>query len=230
MSDKADLPQCWVVVPAYNEAEVIAETLGGLREFFQNIVVVDDCSDDRTGEIALKHGAHVCRHAVNLGQGAALQTGIDWALSCGADVVVTFDADGQHLAKDAFRMCKILEASSVDVVLGSRFLGEAHGITGSRSFLLRLATWITRATTGMDVTDTHNGIRAFRASALRKFRITQNRMAHASEILEAIVMNGLSYTEAPVTIIYTDYSIRKGQTALGGIEIILDLILSRAAK
>lgn len=217
-------------MPAYNEAAVIGETLSGLGRYFRNIVVVDDCSDDLTLQVARERGAHVCRHPVNLGQGAALQTGIDWALARGADVVVTFDADGQHSADDAARMCEMLESGGFDVVLGSRFLGEAPGISALRSLTLRLATLFTRLTTGMKLTDTHNGIRVFNASALRKFRIRENRMAHASEILQAISLHRMRYFEAPVTVVYTQYSRGKGQRLSGALEIIVDILVRGVAK
>ncbi|WP_204366234.1 glycosyltransferase family 2 protein [Afipia sp. OHSU_II-C1] len=172
-------------------------------------------------------GATVCRHPVNLGQGAALQTGIDYALSRGADHIVTFDADGQHRPIDAADMVKILDSGRFDVVLASRFLGHTVGMQLSKRLLLKLATLYTRVTTGLEISDTHNGLRVFSANAARKIRIRQNRMAHASEILELISKLGLRYTEAPCTIIYTDYSMAKGQRMVGAVSILKDLLVRR---
>ena len=217
----------WLVVPAYNEARVISDTLAAARRHFENIIVVDDCSGDETGEIALASGAHVCRHPINLGQGAALQTGIDYALARGAECVVTFDADGQHQPADACRLVETLQREGCDVVLASRFLGNAEGIPPARRLLLKLATLYTRAATGLAVTDTHNGLRAFSRVAARAIRIRQNRMAHASEILELIGELRLRYVEIGCDIKYTDYSRAKGQRMSGAIAILLDLHMRR---
>jgi len=194
---------------------------------FENVVVVDDCSNDDTWSIAARAGAHVCRHPVNLGQGAALQTGIDYALAQGADHIVTFDADGQHRPIDAISMLDTLEREGCDVVLGSRFLGEAEGISQRKRRFLQLATWYTRMTTGLSVTDTHNGLRALSRRAATTIRLEQNRMAHASEILEEIARHRLSYVEVPCKIIYTSYSKAKGQRMSGAFAILFDLYIRR---
>lgn len=217
----------WVVVPAFNEASVVGETIATLRGAFPNVVVVDDHSADATGAIALAAGAHVCRHPVNLGQGAALQTGIDYALSRGAEAIVTFDADGQHRVEDAQAMLAELRRRGVDVMLASRFLGKAEGITGARKAMLRLATFYTRLTTGLVLTDTHNGLRVLSRGAAERIRLRQNRMAHASEILDQIASLGMTYAEHPVTIVYSDYSKSKGQRMRGAMTILSDLYLRR---
>lgn len=217
----------WFVIPAYNEARAIGETVRDLRTQFQNIVVVDDHSSDETRACALEAGAHVCRHPINLGQGAALQTGIDFALRQGAERIVTFDADGQHRVADALVMLETLDQNRCDVVLGSRFLGAAEGISNRKRAFLKAATWYTRVTTGLSVTDTHNGLRVFSRSAAQRLRITQNRMAHASEILHKISDLKLSFIEVPCTIIYTDYSKAKGQRMTGAFAILSDLFLRR---
>lgn len=217
----------WVVVPAFNEADVLAQTLSDLLSHFQKIVVVDDCSTDGTGDIALARGAYVCRHPINLGQGAAIQTGIAFALAAGADYVITFDADGQHRPEDAEAMLAELIRSKADVVLGSRFLGAAMGISRTRKMLLKAAVLFTRLSTGLKITDAHNGLRAFTGAAAAKIKLRQNRMAHASEILEQIARHGLRYGEHPVTIVYTDYSRAKGQRIIGAARIMLDLFLRR---
>lgn len=217
----------WVVVPAYNEGSVVAATVGGLLPRFPNVIVVDDCSADATGQLALGAGAHVARHPVNLGQGAALATGIAYALRQGAEAIVTFDADGQHGAADAEAMLHRLDETGVDVVLGSRFLGRAEGITSGRRLLLRLAVLFTRFTTGLALGDAHNGLRVLSRHAAQTIRIRQNRMAHASEILEQIAAHRLRFAEAPCNIVYTDYSRAKGQRWTGAFGILADLLTRR---
>lgn len=221
------LERVWVVVPAYNEGPVVATTVGDLMRHFHNVIVVDDCSGDATGMLALEAGAHVARHPVNLGQGAALATGIAYALRHGAEVIVTFDADGQHSTADADAMVRTLDESGVDVVLGSRFLGTAEGISAGRRRLLWLAVLFTRLTTGLVLTDAHNGLRVFSRHAAQTIRIRQNRMAHASEILEQIARHKLSLVEAPCSVVYTDYSRAKGQRWTGAFSILGDLLTRR---
>ena len=217
----------WVVMPAYNEGSVVAATISDLLRSFQNIVVVDDCSSDNTGAIALQAGAHVTRHVVNLGAGAAIATGIAYSLRQGAEEIVTFDADGQHSVSDARSMVLRLQEGDVDVVLGSRFLGRVEGITVGRRALLKLAIIFTRATTGLALTDTHNGLKVFSRLAAQMIRIRQNRMAHCSEILEEIAEKKLRAVEVPCTVVYTEYSKRKGQRWTGAFSIVADLFARR---
>lgn len=217
----------WLVIAAYNESQVIGSTIRRASEIFQNIVVVDDCSLDQTSSIAMAAGALVCSHPINLGQGAALQTGIDFALSEGAEVIVTFDADGQHRPVDAAGMVARLMESGCDIILGSRFMGATIGMPPLRAIMIKAATVFTRVTTGLSISDTHNGLRALTGGAARKIRFRQNRMAHASEILSQISMLGLSYEEFPVTIIYSEYSISKGQSMSNIFGIMYDIILQK---
>lgn len=217
----------WVVMPAYREAAVIGATVQALAPYFDNMLVVDDCSPDETAQAARDAGAMVCRHPVNLGQGASIQTGIELALARGAEQIVTFDADGQHRPEDAVRMLETLDAQKVDIVLGSRFIGLAEGISRRRRWLLKLAVAYTRLTTGLTLTDTHNGLRVMTASAARSLRIRHNRMAHASELLGQIAQKKLRYVEAPCTIVYTDYSRAKGQRMSGAFAILWDLAIGK---
>lgn len=215
-----------VVIAAYNEASKIGEVLDGVRQYVDLLVVVDDGSGDDSSGVALRHGAHVLRHRVNLGQGAALQTGITYALQKGANAVVTFDADGQHDPKDIPSMLSAIEAG-VDVALGSRFIGSTENLPLARRLVLRAAVVFTRLTTGLRLTDAHNGFRALSARAAQVIKIRQNRMAHASEILEQIAQNKLRYVEVPVSIRYTAYSLAKGQRLSGGFDILIDLLKGR---
>ncbi|WP_221441878.1 glycosyltransferase family 2 protein [Luteimonas sp. MC1825] len=214
----------WVVVPAYNESTSIGPVVRGALAHVDGVVVVDDASADDTGEQARLAGAVVLRHPVNLGQGAALQTGISHALAEGARYIVMFDADGQHEAAEIDRMLAALRDSKVDVALGSRFKGTTVGMPRLRRVVLKLAIAFTRLTTGLKLSDSHNGFRAFTADAARQLRIRQNRMAHASEILEQIGQRRLTFVEVPVTIRYTDYSKRKGQGNSESLNILLDLM------
>jgi polyprenyl-phospho-N-acetylgalactosaminyl synthase len=220
----------WVVIAAYNEAAVIGRVLADLIARRYNVVVVDDGSRDATGEIAAKAGAWVAPHPVNLGQGAALQTGIKLALAHGATHIVTFDADGQHRAADVARLLEALADSVADFALGSRFLGQSVGMPASRRWLLRAATAFTRLTTGLKVTDTHNGLRAMTRRGASRIALRQNRMAHASELLEQIARSGLAYVEVPVTIDYSRYSLAKGQRLADTLMILLDLSAQKLTR
>lgn len=219
-----------VVIAAFNEADVIGPVVRDIRQSYPNVVVVDDGSSDGTAACALASGAVILRHPVNLGQGAALQTGITYALARGGEFVVTFDADGQHACADIARMVRALIENDAEVALGSRFLGKAVGISTARRILLRLAVLFTRLTTGLKVTDTHNGLRVFTRAAARKVKITQNRMAHASELLDQVARHKMSYVEVAVTISYTNHSRAKGQTILGAADIVGDLVLGKLAR
>jgi glycosyltransferase involved in cell wall biosynthesis len=216
-----------VIVPAYNEAAVIASVIAKLIKLNYDVVVVDDGSSDRTGELAALAGASVLTHPVNLGQGAALQTGIEFAMRQDAKYMVTFDADGQHQATDIARLIEALRRDEVDFALGSRFLGASVGIPFSRRMLLKAAIWFTRLTTGLRITDTHNGLRAMTRRGAAKIALRQNRMAHASEILEQISRSGLGYVEVPVTIEYSRYSMAKGQRLADSLLILFDLSAQR---
>ena len=221
------VPRISVVIAAYNEARVIAGVVAGVIHAGYDVVVVDDGSSDRTRDLAAAAGAVVLRHPINLGQGAALQTGIEFALRQGADIVVTFDADGQHRIADAARLVAALHTHGADFALGSRFLGGAVNQPLSRRILLRLATLFTRLTTGLSVTDTHNGLRAMTRRGAGAIGLKQNRMAHASEILHQIADSGLKFVEVPVTIEYSAYSLEKGQSMGDALVILTDLFARR---
>ncbi|MEP2101759.1 MAG: glycosyltransferase family 2 protein [Parasphingorhabdus sp.] len=217
----------WIVIPAYNEGGMIADVVAEVGTMFPNVVVIDDASADETSATARGAGATVLRHPFNLGQGAALQTGIEFALARGASHIVTFDADGQHHIEDVPIMLEQLAQSGADLALGSRFLGNTVGMSQSRGLLLKAATLFTQITTGLKLTDCHNGLRVFTAEAASKLNLRQNRMAHASEILAGIRKNRFDFVEVPVTITYSDYSREKGQTFTDAFVIFRDLIAAR---
>ena len=212
----------WVVIPSYNDEGAIDGVLDALAPYGYSVVVVDDGSRTRLVERLAGRPVHLCRHLINLGQGAALQTGIDYALGHGAGYVVTFDADGQHDAADIPRLLGAITEGGCDVALGSRFMrgGQVENIPRAKLLTLRLAVLVTRLLVGLPLTDTHNGLRALTAEAAGRIRITQNRMSHATQILQAIAARRLRYREVPVTIRYTDYSIRKGQSISNSFNIL----------
>lgn len=224
------LDDLWVVIPAFNEGSVIFDVVRDVKRTCPNVVLVDDGSADDTGKHAQRAGAVIVRHPINLGQGAALQTGIEFARRNNARFIATFDADGQHDIHDVVAMADILNKRQVDVVLGSRFIGKTVGMTLSRKILLHAAVLFTRLTTGMKLTDAHNGLRVFTRKGIENIHLSQNRMAHASEILEQIARNRLKYVEFGNTIRYTDYSRAKGQKASNAINILVDLALGRISK
>ena len=219
-----------VVVPGYNEAEVIGRVVAGVVAAYPFVIVVDDCSTDATAVRAAGAGATVLRHAVNLGQGAALQTGISYALQQGAAMIVTFDADGQHRVEDIAVLLETQARTGADVVAGSRFLGSAVGLPPARRLLLRAAVRFTRLTSGVALTDAHNGLRLLTRHAASRIRITQNRMSHASELMDQVGALRLRIVEAPVTVIYTAYSLAKGQRLSNSISILFELLVARMSR
>jgi len=195
-----------------------------LRRAGYDVVVVDDGSVDQTRQLATATATAIVSHPINLGQGAALKTGIDFALAQGADVIVTFDTDGQHRATDIPRLLDALVRNRADFALGSRFLTEPRNMPRMRRMVLWAATLFTVATTGLRLTDTHNGLRAFTRRGAAALHLRQNRMAHASELLAEIARSRLQYVEVPVTIDYTAYSLAKGQRTGDFVMILLDLL------
>jgi len=220
----------WIVIAAYNEQRRFGAVLDDLLTLDLNVVVVNDGSrDDTAGEI-LKRPVWLVQHRVNLGQGAALQTGIAFALERGAQYIVTFDADGQHCTSDLPALLVPLVSGGADFALGSRFLGKAQGIPWHRKLLLRLAVLFTRVLSGLALTDAHNGLRAMTRRGAQNVHITMNRMEHASQIIDQIAKSGLNYVEVPVTIRYTSETLAKGQKSSEAIRLGLKLLLERVIR
>jgi polyprenyl-phospho-N-acetylgalactosaminyl synthase len=214
----------WIIVPAYNEAKVIGDVIADLRQTFDHVVCVDDGSRDDTSDIALAAGAHVVRHPVNLGQGAAIQTGVEYARSQpGAAVFVTFDADGQHRVKDVLTMIDRLSKGDVDIVIGTRFAGSTVSHTPPlKRLILRTAVALSPSSHRLGLTDAHNGLRVFDKTVADHLNLTMNGMSHASEFVKLIDENGWRVVEEPVEILYTEYSLSKGQPLLNGVNIVFD--------
>jgi polyprenyl-phospho-N-acetylgalactosaminyl synthase len=216
----------WLVVPLFNEAQVIGDVVRHARETFPHVVCIDDGSKDDSAAEAAAAGAVVVRHPVNLGQGAALQTGFEYALSVpGMRWVVTFDADGQHQTSDVVEMLDKARNEGLDVVFGSRFLDDRTNAGALKKLVLRMAVGYTNMTTNTRLTDAHNGLRVISRDVVERIQITQNRMAHASELVQQIGAMDVRYAESPVHILYTDYSKAKGQSLWNAVNILAELIL-----
>lgn len=216
----------WVVIPLYNEESVIGTVIAQLREHFPNVVCVDDGSTDGSAAVAEGAGARVLRHPTNLGQGAALQTGIEYARERpGTGYLITFDADGQHRIEDALDMLRRARDENLAIVFGSRFLDKRTQLGWAKRIVLRTAAWVTNLTTHLRLTDAHNGLRVIRLDAARGIHMQQDRMAHATEIVLQLGRTNLPWREHPVEVIYTDYSRAKGQSLLNSINILIDLIV-----
>ncbi len=216
-----------VVVPAYNEGPAIANVVRSLVPRCDWCIVVDDGSRDDTAQVAQAAGARVLTHVVNRGAGAATLTGIRDALRLGADVIVTFDADGQHDTGDLDTMVAPVREGRADLVLGSRFLGTAIGMPPLRRLLLRGGVVFTRMLSGLWISDVTTGLRAFSRRAASELTVKLDRFAHASEILDQIRTRGWRLVEVPVTIHYSSYSLAKGQSSWNSIKIVAQLLLQK---
>lgn len=220
-----------LIIPAYNEGAAIAGTIEGIPIDFRNIIIIDDGSRDDTRERVAATRATLVKHPINLGQGAALQTGIDYALlDPGIEYFVTYDADGQHRIEDVRSMLEHIKQTGVDIVLGSRFLGEAINMPTMKRIVLKAAVWFSNITSGVKLTDTHNGLRVFNRATAQALKLELPDFSHASEIIERIGEKGMRYAEVPVTIIYTDYSRSKGQSMINAVNIGFDALLRKVIK
>ncbi len=220
-------PKVWVIIPAYNESKNISGVISQLKEVTPNIAVVDDCSTDDTFEIVKGLNVKLLKHFINRGQGAALQTGTEFALSRGAEIIVHFDADGQMQVKDIAKVIEPIISGEAEIVFGSRNISKANHTPWTKKYFIHypaiIFNWLF---TGVKLTDAHCGFRALSAKAAGKIEITQDGMAHATEILDLVRRHDLKYQEVPVEILYPDYGQRFGS----GLKIILDLMMARIVR
>jgi len=222
------MDKVFIAIPAYNEEKTIAKVIEDLLQAdYKNIIIIDDGSKDETVNIVKKYPVYLCQHQLNCGQGAALRTGTEFALKNKADVIVHFDADGQHQVKDINNfIIKIKEG--YDIVIGSRFLGDSYNNIPftKRYFIHKPAIIFNWFFTGLKMTDAHSGFRALSRKAAKQIRITLNRMAHSTEIPGEVIKNQLKFAEVPIDVIYNDY----GQKFSDGFKIIADLLKHKILK
>ena len=222
--------QVFIVIPAFNEGARLSKVLDDVSRTGHKIVVVDDGSKDRTIEAARRHGCYVLRHCFNRGQGAALQTGISFALREGADAIVTFDADGQHQTSDLPALLEPVLSGQCDIALGNRFLSNRSNVPPFRKVVLQLGRLFTYLTSGLRVGDCHNGYRAFSRKGAEAIHMKQARMAPASEIYDQIKSAGLAYVEVPVTIRYTAETLAKGQKLSNSLSVLFHYLYGKIAQ
>lgn len=223
----------WLVVPCFNEGTVIEDVLRSARETFPNIVAVDDGSADDSAAAIHAAGAHLVQHPVNLGQGAAIQTGVEYArVQPGAQYFVTFDADGQHQVKDVLAMVERLRSEPLDIVVGTRF-GRDRDDDGDdqvpliKRFVLKTVVLLSPRTRRLGLTDAHNGLRVFNRTVAEGLNLRMNGMSHASEFVALMDSEGWRVGEQPVDILYTEYSMSKGQSLLNGVNILSDGLVGK---
>lgn len=215
----------FVIIPVFNEERMIGSVVDSLKKKFANIVCVDDGSSDKSLAIIKSKNVHTLKHLINLGQGASLQTGIDFGILNGARYFLTFDSDGQHNLKDSLQMIKLIKKTNFDVILGSRFLNNQHQkeIPFLRKLILKIAIKLSNFFSNVNLTDTHNGLRVFNLKFAKKLEIKLNRMSHPSDFLKNISKNKFKFKEYSSKIIYSDYSISKGQKNINSFNILFDM-------
>lgn len=225
---ETDTSAIFVIIPAYNEEKYLGSTIQNLLDYgYTNLVVVDDCSTDNTLKIAQQFPIHVLSHKINRDQGATLQTGTEFALNHGAKIIVHFDGDGQFLAEEIKNIIQPILNQEADIVLGSRFLKTNTQMPWLKKNIIHpVARLIDYLFTGIKLTDAHCGFRALNRSAAEKIKITQDKKAHATEIISLIKKHNLHYTEVPITVIYHDF----GQGMSGGVKIVKELLINKFVK
>lgn len=221
----------FIIIPAFNEADKLGGVVSDLlANGYKNLVVVDDCSTDDTYQVARHYPIKVLRHVINRGQGAALGTGNAYALSQGAEILVHFDADGQMLAREIKKLLAPFAAGRADIVLGSRFMQANNKLPWLKRYVyFPIGKVVNLIFTGLWLTDAHCGFRALSRQAAQRLNIRQDRMAHASEILEKINIYKLKYQEVPVVINYENF----GQGLMGvngAIKTVRDLLKAKFFK
>ena len=221
-----DRKSIFVIIPCFNEAVVIKKTVSSVLEKGYTVVVVDDCSKDDSKKQLAGLPIYYLKHKINLGQGAALQTGIRYALKRNAKYFVTFDADGQHDINDIEGMIEKMNNENTDIIFGSRFLtGSKTNVRNARNFVLNVARYVNYLVSGILLSDAYNGLRFFNRHAAGVLNLTENKMAHATQIQMLVAKNKLKYSEFPNHIHYNDYSMTKGLKNRDGIKIFFEILL-----
>ena len=215
----------YVIVPAFNEQNVIKDIINNLLKDFSNVIVINDGSNDKTLETINDLDIKILNHEINLGVGAAVQTGFDYVSNIpDAKAVITFDADGQHLVDDAVAMAKEIMICDEGIIFGTRFPKHSKNIPMVKRIVLKLIAKITDLVTGVSLSDAHNGLKAYKVSIIKELELQFSSYSYESELITQVAKKKIDYKEMPTDIKYTSYSIKKGQKLLNGLLIIEDLL------
>jgi len=215
-----------IVIPAYNEEAVIGEVVKGIINCgYKDIIVIDDGSTDHTYDNARNAGATAYRHKINRGKGAAVKTGLIASKITKAQVVVTMDGDGQHDPLDINKVIEPIVSGNIDVVLGTRMF-IFKDISFHKVLANKMANFLTRVLTGMWVSDSQSGFRAFDVKALDVLHDVGDKYEYDSEIIRQIARNGLKCKEVPIRVYYTEYSLNKKhkQGIVNGVKTVYRLV------
>ena len=216
----------YILIPVFNEEKIIEETINNLKVYFDHILIINDGSTDKTSAILENLDVIKINHPINLGQGAAIKTGIEYILKfSNADAVVTFDADGQHSVDDAILFAEKITTIKEEIIFGSRFLGFEKNIPFFKRLLLKTAIYFTNLIYTVKMTDTHNGLKAIKRSCLEKLELNISGYGFETEIIMNISKNKILFKEEPTNVIYTEYSLSKGQSIFNAIKIFEEILL-----
>lgn len=214
----------YCVIPAYNEAKHIKEVILTVRPYVDELIIVDDCSGDNTFAIAKGEDVIALRHLVNRGQGAALQTGNQYALSRGADIIIHFDADNQFQASEIPELLRPILEGKAEAVTGSRFLSKKSKLPKLKEYVIMpLARFVNRVFFNIRLSDPQSGFRVLSRKAALGLDIKNDGMAHCSEIMHQLHKNNIVIQEVPITVIYHEF----GQKLSGGIRIVKDMLIKK---
>lgn len=222
----------FIVIPAFNEESKIGAVINELKTAgYYNILVINDGSTDKTRETALEAGTEVLDHMVNRGQGAALRTGIEYLKeNYNPEIIITFDADGQHQATDLANLIQPILEDEADIALGSRFISNTSSVPFIRKSILKMGILFTVFISSIKLTDTHNGLRALGKKAIEEIKISNRNMEHASDIINEIAKKNLRFKEIPVNILYSNYSLHKGQSSFNFIKMGIKILIRQITK
>ena len=189
-------------IPAFNEENNIGPIIINLKKKYDHVLVCDDGSSDSTAVIASEMGANVVKHSKNLGYGSAIKTIFNEAKKIDCDILVTFDADGQHQISEIDDILKPIMENIADIVIGSRFLGKTKNLPKYRKFGIKTITGLTNVMTGSNISDSQSGFRAYSQKVLQEISPTESGMGISTEILIKATNKKMRITEIPITISY----------------------------